>query len=456
MINIWSGKRVTVMGLGRFGGGVGVARWLAAGGARVTVTDLTTADKLAASIAELRDVNVEFRLGGHDERDFREADMVVVNPAVPDHSPFIQAAVSAGVPITTEINLFLERCRATCIGVTGSVGKSTITAMIGHVLERTQPLRVWLGGNLGRSLLDALPQIAPEHLCVLELSSFQLARTPALRWSPHVAVIANVTPNHLDWHGTFEHYLQSKLNICAFQKVDRDVAIVEDVAPLRAALASRRAHADDLACYGLDGDVPVCRRAATLLGEQRELCSRWPDLRLQTPGRHNRLNAAAALSVAETLGVSAEAAVTALADFPGLPHRLQRVGQSGGVTYYNDSKSTTPEAAITAMNSIDGPLLVILGGYDKKIDLRSAADHAARRARFAACIGQTGSWLRDAIRGAGGQAEHFDSLASAVSACRSAARDGESILLSPGCASWDMFEDFRARGDAFVRLVSST
>ncbi|MFO0838407.1 MAG: UDP-N-acetylmuramoyl-L-alanine--D-glutamate ligase [Phycisphaerae bacterium] len=446
-------KRVTVMGLGRFGGGVGVARWLVARGSRVTVTDLAPAEKLTTSIEALRDCDVMLRLGGHDERDFRQADLVVVNPAVPDSSPYVQAARAAGVPLSTEINLFVERCRATCVGVTGSVGKSTITAMIGHVLERTLARRVWVGGNLGRSLLDELSAIGEEDVAVLELSSFQLARTPAVQWSPHVAVITNITPNHLDWHGTFDHYADSKLNLVAFQKPDRDVVIIEDIEPLRRILATRRGRGDDVWHYGLDRETPIATRTLSTLGETRDLRTAWPELRLAIPGRHNRLNAAAALSVAEVFGVEGAAATRALASFEGLPHRLQRAAQRDGVTYYNDSKSTTPEAAITAMNAIDGPLLLILGGYDKHIDLAPAARSAAERARFVACIGQTGAALRLAVQSAGGHAELFESFESAVIACQREARPGDSVLLSPACASWDMFEDYRARGDAFVRLV---
>jgi len=180
---------------------------------------------------------------------------------------------------------------------------------------------------------------------------------------------------------------------------------------------------------------------------------RWKDVHLVIPGRHNRENAAAALTVAHVLGIDAGAAASALASFEGLEHRLQRVAVRDGITYYNDSKSTTPEAAITAMNAIDAPLLMILGGYDKQIDLTPAARVAAKRARFAACIGQTGPALVDAIRATGGQAELYDALPAAVSSCRKRARPGDAVLLSPACASWDMFSDYRVRGDEFARLV---
>jgi len=455
MIQHWQNKRVTVMGLGRFGGGVGVTRWLATAGARVVLTDLKPAEKLKASLEEIQGLDVTLRLGGHDQRDFRAADLIVASPAVPDDSPFLQAARSAGVPVTTEINLFVERCPARCVGVTGSVGKSTITAMVGHVLRETLADRcVRVGGNIGRSLLEELPDITAADIVVLELSSFQLQHTPAVRWSPHVAVITNITPNHLDRHGTFAAYLAAKLNIVRFQDRGRDAVVIEDTDELMHNLGLAVGDLAGVWRYGLDDDTPIATMGFASANNRADHRLRWPGVNLTVPGRHNRQNAAAALTVANALGVSAEKAIAALVTFPGLPHRLQRVITRDGVTYYNDSKSTTPEAAITAMNAIESPLLVILGGYDKGIDLASAARLAAERSTFAACLGQTGPTLERAVRAAGGEAALFDDLSAAVAACRQRARPGDTVLLSPGCASWDMFEDYRARGETFQRLVS--
>lgn len=455
MIENWSKKRVTVMGLGRFGGGVGVTRWLAGRGARVTVADHASPERLADSLAQIDGLGVALHLGEHDERDFSDADLVVVNPAVPDSSPFLQAARAAGVPVTTEINLFVERCPARCVGVTGSVGKSTIAAMIGHILTDALPdRRVWLGGNIGRCLLDDLVGMMPDDVVVLELSSFQLQRTPVVRWSPHVAVISNVTPNHLDRHGTFAAYLSAKLNILRFQDPSRDVIVVQDVPELRHNLELLFGDVAGVWRYALDDDTPraVMQSTSAIDCDDKRLC--WQTLELRVPGRHNRENAAAALTASAALGVTAEVALAALACFEALPHRLQCVAQLEGVRYFDDSKSTTPEAAITAMNAVGPPLLLILGGYDKGIDLSAAARAAAGvPVEFSACIGQTGRDLCEAIRAGGASAEYFDTLEGAVRACRARARPGDSVLLSPACASWDQFVDFRARGEAFARLI---
>jgi UDP-N-acetylmuramoylalanine--D-glutamate ligase len=454
LIQDWQNKRVTVMGLGGFGGGVGVTRWLAAAGAKIVVTDKAPAEKLRNSLDQIADLHLPLHLDGHDARDFRDTDLVIVNPAVPETSEYLQLARDASVPITTEINLFVERCPARCVGITGSVGKSTVTAMIGKVLDEGTKARrhggtkgrVWVGGNIGRSLLEGLGRITADDIVVLELSSFQLQRTPAVGWSPHVAVVTNITPNHLDWHGSFEAYVAAKLNLVRFQQ-PRDVVVIQDVPKLRRMLAPLVSDRPGIWRYGLDGDVPF----AALDGDDRRL--RWEKLKLPVPGRHNRENAAAALTVAQALGVPAEIALSALATFEALPHRLQRVAEREGVTYYNDSKSTTPEAAVTALRAIDAPLLVILGGYDKGSDLRPVAEEAARRACFTACIGKTGPGLAQLVQAAGSDAAVFPDLRAAVRACRERARPGDVVLLSPACASWDQFIDYRARGELFTRLA---
>ncbi len=211
-----AGMRVTVVGLGRFGGGVGVTKWLGRQGALVTVSDQAPAESLAESVGQLAGCDVTLHFGGHDEADFLDADLLVVNPAVAKDSPLLAAAAEAGVPRTSEINLFLQRCCAPVIGVTGSVGKSTTTAMIGEILAGRFTTHV--GGNIGGSLLDALEDIRPDHVVVAELSSFQLEDLPLVGTGPHVAVVTNIQPNHLDRHGTMDAYVDAKKNIFAYQK----------------------------------------------------------------------------------------------------------------------------------------------------------------------------------------------------------------------------------------------
>ncbi|MHC4127090.1 MAG: Mur ligase family protein [Planctomycetota bacterium] len=418
------GLRVTVMGLGRFGGGAGVARWLAEQGARVLVTDLLEPQRLAASLEPLAGHvargSVELHLGGHDEADFTRCDLVVANPAVPKpwENRYLQAADAAGVAVTTEIRLLVERLdRRRVIGVTGTAGKSTTAAMIHHVLVRAgEPAH--LGGNIGGSLLDTLSAIAPDDWVVVELSSAMLywlgeaaQRAGRPGWSPHVAAMTNLQPNHLDWHGTFEHYAACKQGIFRHQ------------APGDHALVA--------------GDLEA-----------------GPPVRLAVPGRHNQANARLAIAAAcRGAGLDRARAADALGDFGGLAHRLQLVAEHGDLRFYNDSKATTPQATRLAVEAFDdaSAVHVLAGGYDKKINLAAIVELAPRVAGLYT-IGTTGRRLADAVAGEG-HAEYCETLEAAAARAYGRMNAGDVLLLSPGCASWDQFENYVERGDAFCTWV---
>ncbi|MHC4802207.1 MAG: Mur ligase family protein [Planctomycetota bacterium] len=413
--------RATVMGLGRFGGGAGVARWLADQGAQVVVTDLLGAERLAGSLEPLAGHvargSIALHLGGHDDSDFTACDLVVANPAVPRpwENRYLRAAVAAGVPVTTEIRLLVERLdRRRVIGVTGTAGKSTTTAMIHHVLTRAD-LAAHLGGNIGGSLLDTLSVIGPEHWVVLELSSamlYWLGEAPGRPgWSPHVAAITNLQPNHLDWHGTLEHYAECKRGIFKYQ-VPGDHAL--DSVDLEAG----------------------------------------PAIRLAIPGGHNQANAQLAVAAAcAASGLDRAQAADTLGDFGGLAHRLQLVAEHADLRFYNDSKATTPKATCLAVDAFDdaSAVHVLAGGYDKKIDLSAIVELAPRVAGLYT-IGTTGRRLAEAVAG-NGHAEYCESLEAAAARAYARMNAGDVLLLSPGCASWDQFENYEQRGDAFRAWV---
>jgi UDP-N-acetylmuramoylalanine--D-glutamate ligase len=418
------GRRVTVMGLGRFGGGAGVAHWLAAGGARVLVTDLDPAARLGPALARIAPCvesgRVTLRLGGHDAADFAACDLVVVNPAVPRpwENPYLAAARGAGVEIATEIGLVVERLdRARVIGVTGTAGKSTTAAMIHHVLERCGEPAL-LGGNIGGSLLERLADLTPRHWIVLELSSAMLywldagaGRDAQPGWSPGTAVLTNLAPNHLDWHGSVEHYRRCKEGIFRHQR------------------------AGDAAVRG-----PVCGPGSVAL---------------RVPGRHNQANARLAIAAAAAAGIEPGRAAAALADFPGLPHRLQLVAERGGLRFYNDSKSTTPEATRLAVESFGdaGSVHLLAGGYDKQIDLSAIVD-LAREVAGLYTLGATGRSLAEAAAGRG-HAQFCDTLEGAAEQALARMKRGDVLLLSPGCASWDQYVNYEERGEAFCRWVEA-
>lgn len=442
----FAGKRVIVMGLGRFGGGVGVTRWLASQGARLIVTDQAPAEDLASSMQQLAGLPIEYRLGGHDAADLSGCDLLVTSPAVDKaRSEFFQEAIRRGVPWSSEMNLFLERCRARIVGITGSAGKSTTTAMTGAVLEaatrdKASPLhgrRIFVGGNIGVSLLDELPQMGADDWVVLELSSFQLEDAGSLRRSPAIAVITNLKPNHLDRHGTIDAYADAKLNIVRYQRRDDVLFLHEGETDLRRRVEAVRP-ASRIAFYG---DAATHARLAPVL---------------RVPGRHNRDNAAAALSIAARLGVSESTALPALAAFSGLPHRLEFVAERGGVRYFNDSKSTTPESARIALDAFDAPVLMLLGGYDKGIPFDGLASRVAERAKAAVCYGAVRDAIAGAIRAANSTAavDVVDDLPAAVAAARRKAAAGDVIVLSPACASYDQFKNYEERGALFRRLAT--
>ncbi|MCC5829912.1 MAG: UDP-N-acetylmuramoyl-L-alanine--D-glutamate ligase [Phycisphaeraceae bacterium] len=458
MLPSLDGQRVLVMGLGRFGGGVGVTRFLVGRGAKVTVTDTADADSLAESIARLEGLDVRYALGGHRTEDFIETDWVVVNPAVdPRNNPWLALAGQCGAKLTSEIRLLTAALpeRRRIIGITGSAGKSTVTAMIGHVLRaRLGDDRVWIGGNLGGSLLGSLERIQPRDWVVLELSSFMLEGLDADQWSPHLAVLTGLSPNHLDRHGTLAAYLRAKAAIFRWQRgQDGDAAVL---GPLDDSIAPSEVQA-------------LQPRAGRRVNVTEDEVDAW-SIPLLTPGRHNRLNAllavrTCALALEESQAQSDQAIdpmslAGDLADFPGLPHRLQFVLEHQGVRYFNDSKSTTPAAAVMAIRSFPrGKVHLIAGGYDKGSDLTELAQVAAKRCRSVACIGATGpnlARLTDAAKGDQAQVLNCGDLEQATIWLAQRLAPDDVVLLSPGCASWDQFENFQKRGQAFVSAVLAT
>lgn len=423
------GKKVTVFGLGRFGGNIAASQWLASQGASVTVVDREPAEKMADSVAKLAGHPITFHLGQEIESDFSQADFIVASPAILPTNPMLEVARKAGVPITTEIRLFIERCSASIVAVTGTKGKSTTTAMLGRILSSR--FTTWVGGNLGGSLLFDLPKIGKDDPVVLELSSYMLEHLRAQRWSPHVAVLTFIAPDHLEWHGGYEPYLKAKQTIVDFQTAD-DYVIASEASEdsMRIARASR----GRLIPFGTEG-----RKRFELL----------------VPGEHNQLNAQAAFAAASVLGVTWDEAQAALATFKGLPHRLQLVHEQDGVRYYNDSIATIPQAAIAALGSFAaGRVIQIVGGYDKHLDMDGMCRALAERAKASLCIGQLGPSLAERIRGHGGREVHdCGDLATAVARARELASSGDIVLLSTGCASYGQFTNFEARGDAFARLA---
>lgn len=457
------GKRVTVMGLGLFGGGLGVSKFLLRKGAQVTVTDLRLEKELRESVEALRRFAyrggwpVRLRLGGHDEVDFRDVDVVVVNPAVPKTSPYVKLAKAHGVRVIGRDNLFFERCSAPIIGVTGSNGKTTTTCLIGEMLRRVDP-RTVVGGNMGGSVFDHIEEITHDVPVVLELSSFQLEDLREIERSPHVAVVTNLSPNHLDRHGTFKAYVWAKKGMIAYQGTE-DVAVLNyDDKDVRAWAGECRGKVlffsmvqpVDNGSFVQDGRI-----VTRLDGKEEELCEVEA---IRLPGRHNVENALAAVCAASIGGATHEAIVEVLRTFRGVEHRLEFVREVGRVRYFNDSIATTPESVIAALRSFEAGMVLIAGGYDKGLSFDRLAKEIVARTKGVVLIGATAPTMAALVEAERGSETTpkitlCDSLEEALHTARRMAEPGDVVILSPACASYDMFRNFEDRGKQFKELV---
>jgi UDP-N-acetylmuramoylalanine--D-glutamate ligase len=442
-----TGRHVIVLGLGHFGGGLGAARWLLRQGARVTVTDRAPAEALARPAAELAAAGARLVLGGHVGVDFGSADLLVVNPAVPLTAPPVERARAAGVPLTSEIGLVVERWPGPVLGVTGSNGKSTTTSLA-HAILGAAGVDASLGGNLGGSLLDHVDEAPAGAVAVLELSSFMLELLDLAGLGPQVAVITNITPNHLDRHGSFAAYKAAKRSILARARravLNADDEHVRDCAREYGGQALWFGGQGDL-CVTADGDL-VDRRGWIVIGSAH----------VPLPGLMNRVNlAAATLAAAAVMGDEVRAAralPAALAGYELPPHRLAGVGIWSGVSWVDDSVSTTPESTRASLEAIGGGCLLIAGGHDKGLDPEPLLEAARRHARVVLTIGEEGPGLLRELARRGVNAEMVGDVATAVERAGALARPGDIVLLSPGYSSHDQFTNYEHRAEAFRRAV---
>ncbi len=460
------GLRVLVMGLGLFGGGVGAARFLAKAGAHVTVTDLKTAAQLDESVRALAGLPITFHLGGHDERDLDGCGLVLISPAVPHDNPFLREAVKRGIPVETELNLFVKLCRAPILGITGSNGKTTTTALVEAATRRMggptwlptppgcfdRPRNVWVGGNIGRSLLPHLPEISPYDAVVLEISSFQLENLAAIGRFPAAGLVTNLQPNHLDRHGTMEAYGEAKKNAL---RGPGAVGIVNADCPVVGKWSSI---AKNSLTFGRK--APVVRGACLSGGwisiaENGDAHPILPSRALQIPGLFNVENALAAACASWVLGATKDGIADAFAEFRGVEHRLESFGTWGGVTWINDSIATNPDSTLAALRTLSQPLVLILGGHDKGLPFDDLARAVSPRCRAVVLLGAASDKIGRVLDSAGCTVpvDRARDLREAVSLSAARARSGDAVLLSPACASFDQFRNFEDRGKQFKQFA---
>jgi UDP-N-acetylmuramoylalanine--D-glutamate ligase len=415
---------VTALVVGAARSGVALANHLTGKGERVRLADRRPESELAETIAQLP-AGVELRVGGYDESVLEDIEAVYASPGVPWESDLLRRARERGIPVSSEIDLFLRLCPGTVVGITGTNGKTTTTALTGTVLAAgDQPVIV--GGNIGDTVLDRLGEITPRHWVVLELSSFQLesVQEPHL----HVGVILNITPDHLDRHGTFERYIDLKARAIEF------------------------AGADDFAV--LNGRDEVTRR----LAQRTKAHVVWFDQHrplppMPLPGRHNMENALAAAAVGRIAGLSDDAIDAAIRSFKGVEHRLELVGEWNGVRWYNDSKATNPDAGRVALAAFPNtPVVLIAGGYGSGFELGDWLADVLANVEAVVLIGASAGTLAEALQNHR-KVVRATNLDEAVEMAGRLARPGGVVLLSPAYKSFDMFKDFEDRGRRFKSAV---
>lgn len=469
------GVRVLVMGLGVHGGGLGVARWLLRQGAVVTVTDLASPETLTGPLETLRQAEAEcgasirYVLGEHRADDFIGNEIVVANPAVRPNSPWLTMAREAGARVETEMTLFFRRCPGPILGVTGTKGKTTTALLLGAMLRQEYPDTI-IAGNLRVSALEALDRITAQTPVVLELSSFQLVGLGAACLSPQYACITNISPDHLNYHGSMAEYVRAKQQIFVHQDEagvvvlnheQRKVLGGEDGALERGPsptppklLTFSIAPESDADCRVVQGRIELC-------GE--ELCAVAD---VQLTGDHNLANVLAAATMARSFGVNPASIRAAVRSCTSVEHRLEFVRELDGVRYINDTTATNPTAAQAALASIEAPIVLLAGGADKDLDFDAFAQAIRKRVKTLVLL--TGSATPRLQRALYMAAEPgpmlgiqrampllgpYDDFAVAIRAARSYAEPGDVVLLSPGCASFGMFANEFHRGEEFRRIV---
>ena len=438
-----SAGKALIVGLGK--SGVSAARHLAARGWRLAVTDSRDAPPGREAIAGLA-ASADCRYGRFDAALLEGADIVVASPGVSPREPLLETAVAQGIEVVGDVELFAREARAPVIGITGTNGKSTVTTLVGRMAARAGR-RVAVGGNLGTPALDLLADPEPE-LYVLEISSFQLDTTRSLR--TQAATVLNLSADHLDRYGDLSSYAASKARIFA----GCDIGVVNFDDPQVRAMPG--AHGPRQICgFSIAGAAGADYALLTHEGEPWLAVRGMPVLpiaAMRIAGLHNAANALAALALGESCGLPLAAMLDELREFTGLPHRSQWVGEHRGVRYINDSKGTNVGATIAAVVGMAATLVLIAGGDGKGQDFAPLADALAGRVRLALLIGRDAPQLEKALAGSC-EVRRCDSLEQAVLEAARAAQPGEIVLLSPACASLDMFRDYTERGDRFAAAV---
>jgi len=459
----WNGKRVLILGAARQG--LALARWLSLHGARVTASDMRSADELRLVRESLAEYQIGWALGGHPLELLDSTDVLCLSGGVPLTLPIVADAVKRGIPLSNDSQIFMEVVPCRTIGITGSAGKTTTTTLVGNMakLAFNHPSSfiihpsTFIGGNIGDPLINYVDEMKPEDIAVLELSSFQLDQ---MTISPNVAAVLNITPNHLDRHGTMEAYTAAKSRILEFQSKE-DVAILgrDD----KGAWDLQNKVNGKLFTFSLN-DLGKGLNGTYLHEDMLNLRNRnrnitlMPRQKITLRGDHNMRNVLAAFAIGYASGFSMEAMLKAVEDFRGVPHRLELVRELRGVRWYNDSIATAPERSIAAIRAFEEPIVLLLGGRDKNLPWEDLIQLAGERVDHVVLFGEAAEKIQKTANSLGLGRTRFSisragQLREAVVKAAQVAESGDVVLLSPGGTSFDEFKDFEERGERFTAWV---
>ncbi len=451
----WNGKRVLILGAARQG--LALARWLALHGAHVTLSDMRSADELRLVRETLAEVQIDWALGGHPLELLDSTDVLCLSGGIPLTLPIVAAAVARGIPLSNDSQIFMEVVPCKTIGITGSAGKTTTTTLVGRMAKNAYGDRAFIGGNIGDPLLNYVDEMKPADIAILELSSFQLEQ---MTISPNVAAILNITPNHLDRHGTMEAYTAAKARILAFQsKADTAILGRDDHGAwnlrdkVQGKLLTFSMHDLDEGMNGTylhegllnlrDGNayLPLMLREKILLR-----------------GEHNVANVLAAFAIGHAAGFPLDAMLEAIEDFHGVAHRLEFVRELHGARWYNDSMASAPERTLAAIRAFDEPIVLMLGGRDKDLPWEELMQLVSERVDHVVLFGEAAEKIQKTVDSLGlGQMRctlsRVNGLHEAVIKAAEVAEAGDVVLLSPGGTSFDEFKDFADRGERFRTWV---
>jgi len=457
----WKGKQVVMIGAARQG--LALTRYLAEQGATVILNDQRSDDALADAKQDLVDLNITWVTGSHPIEILEGTDLVCLSGGVPLDLPLVQEAERQGIPLSNDSQIFLEEAPCPVIGITGSAGKTTTTALIGEIARQHYALRkpenkVWVGGNIGNPLIQVLDQMKENDLAVMELSSFQLEIMTA---SPHIAAILNLTPNHLDRHKTMSTYISAKSQILTHQNPN-DIAILNRDDPLvRKLFAEVKGRQ---ITFGLNPpydkqDAAYYKRGKLYLQASGQVAKIIKSDLVNLRGTHNLYNILAAIAISAAASFSLQAIYDGIVAFEGVPHRMEFVRSWGGADWYNDSIATAPERAIAAIESFDQPIVLLAGGRDKDLTWDTLGSVIRERVDHLILFGEVAPLIHKAVGesdpdGRPYSVDHCEGLSEAVRTAVERIEQGDVVLLSPGGTSFDEFTDFEERGRQFKQWVN--